>query len=201
LNDARVLAISAVLFVARPAGANGRYPEANQLVGDASDPAHLVLRATYGIVQSTSSGLAWSYVCEESVGFSGEWDPPLAVTGDGTLLAGLPTGLARTVDRGCAFTRASVPIADRAIRDLALDPSAPARAVAVESPLTPRSGFRALVAETVDHGASWTSLGLLSSDFEPTTIEVAKNGRIYVMGAPPSRFLAMLLRSDDRGAT
>jgi hypothetical protein len=209
---AAIAMLSANLFALRVVSANGRYPEANQLVIDPTDARRLVLRATYGIVQSFDNGATWAWVCEEKVGFSapdpriptevvGVWDPPLGVGGDGTLLAGLPDGLATTSDRACTWTRSGDPLTGLAVRDLAVDPDNPARAVAVTLPAT--GDVRAFVAETLDHGRSWTRRGPLPEDFTPTTIEVAKGrpSRLYVSGTLPASRLGYLLRSDDGGAT
>ena len=41
------------------AAANGRMPGANDVMFDPNDPQHLVLRATFGVVQSFDGGKTW----------------------------------------------------------------------------------------------------------------------------------------------
>jgi hypothetical protein len=210
---AAIATLSALLLAPRLGRANGRYPEANQLVVDPADERHLVLRATYGIVQSFDGGATWGWVCEEKIGVSapdpripnqlpGIWDPPIAVTGDGTILAGLPDGLSSTGDRGCTWSPNTDVLVGHAVRDLAVDPDNPARAALVTLFETGETG-RAFVAETLDHGRSWTRRGDLPEDFTPTTIEIAKGrpSRWYVSGTLPASRLGYVLRSDDAGVT
>src|SRR5262245_12927572 len=89
-----VAVAASVGLAATTAHANGRYPEANQLVVDrGGDPARLVLRTTYGLVQSTDAGKTWRWICEDAIGYSGEWDAPIGIAGDATILAGTPSGI------------------------------------------------------------------------------------------------------------
>ncbi len=79
--------------------ANGRFPRA-QTVLESGDT--LVLRATFGLMVSRDRGKNWDWVCEQAMGFTGAWDPPLALASDGTLFIGLEKGL-RTTKDGCVF--------------------------------------------------------------------------------------------------
>src|SRR5262245_5014330 len=49
------------------ARANGRYPLAQQLLVDPSDPGHLLLRSTYGVLTSDDAGSTWSWLCESGI--------------------------------------------------------------------------------------------------------------------------------------
>jgi hypothetical protein len=92
-----VTALSA--YTERAAQANGRFPRA-QTVLEKGDL--LVLRATFGLLLSHDRGKSWDWICEQAMGFSGAWDPPLALGDDGTIFIGLEKGLRSTKD-GCGF--------------------------------------------------------------------------------------------------
>ena len=71
------VALAASLALASgTASANGRYPNADMLIVDPGEPSHLVLRATFGTLVSRDGGQRWSWICEESIGYTG--DPALA---------------------------------------------------------------------------------------------------------------------------
>ena len=96
-----VLAVTlTTLYPGRRALANGRFPSAQQLAlsPPGGDPNLVVLRTTFGIVVSRDAGKSWSWICERALGFTGEWDPPLAVTKDGRIWVGLSDGLRSTAN-------------------------------------------------------------------------------------------------------
>ena len=58
------VSLVAALFVATPsARANGRFPGASQLVVDPSNDQRIVVRATFGVLQTTDRGATWRWVC------------------------------------------------------------------------------------------------------------------------------------------
>ncbi len=192
-------ALVALALVTGSARANGRFPAAAQLVVDPTDGARIVVRTTFGLLQSTDSGKTWRWICEQQVGFAGTFDPAIVLHG-GVLLAGLPDSISRTVDRGCTWSRAGAPVRNEYWIDLA----ATDRLIAVSSPIDPALGFRALVVESRDLGATWTlTASPLPEDLAPATIDVAPSrpSRIYVSGVGPFKRFATVARSDDFGAT
>lgn len=197
-----------LLVSATAARANGRYPAANQLVEDPSDPSHIVVRATYGILETIDGGASWSWICEPAVGYTGNEDPALGVTADGSLLVGFFDGLAASHDRGCTWSLAEGPLGGQYVTDLAVDRADPSHAVLVTSTGKPGDGgaptYEGLVAETLDDGATWHTLGAgLPSEFLALTIETAKSDpdRVYVSGKLFPSQAGAIERSDDRGAT
>ncbi len=100
-----VAALALVLLAGAPAArANGRFPAAQYVIvgpGAASDT--IALRATYGVLLSRDAGRTFRWLCEESIGYAGEYDPTLAMTADGALHVGIPDGLAQSRD-ACTFT-------------------------------------------------------------------------------------------------
>jgi len=193
------------------AHANGRMPGANDLVFTPGEPARIVARATFGLVQSADRGATWSWICEQAIDISGVIaDPPIAVSMDGTLTLLPPTGSALvSADRGCNWTRAGAPLAEKRGADLTVDPSDPKRLLVITSTLrtidaTGFGMYENLVVETRDDARTWQLLATLPTDFEAETIEVAHSDprRIYVSGSDArDPRLGIMLRSEDGGVT
>jgi hypothetical protein len=197
---------------------NGRMPGATELVVDANDPGHLVARATFGLIQSFDRGASWQWICEQAINVSGEYDPPMAVAADGSIVllppladadSGLPPGGALVSrDRGCSWSAAPAPLQGRRGVDLALDPSDRAHVVVILSGVaTIDAGlvaFYNIVVETRDSAKTWMQVAELPSDFGAETIEIAPSdaNRIYVSGtASADPMLGVLERSEDGGRT
>ena len=180
------------------ARANGRYPIANQLVISPSNPAHLVLRTTFGLVLSVDQGKSFSWVCEKAAGFVNNEDPPLEVSGDDSIFVASSQALSISHDGGCAWQKS---LEELTIVDADVDQSQPQRAVAVAS-LYLDGGTRSGLEQTTDNGRTWHSLG---TDFEglPATVALAPSDpqRIYASGTATNDALTPLIStSADNGA-
>ncbi len=187
----------ALTAIRSPVAANGRFPNATQLVASPADPKHFLLRTTYGVIQTFDNGGTWAWSCERAVGYSGAFDPAFAISGTGAVLAGLSDGLARSGDRGCEWAR-QPSLAGKYVIDLAVDPRNAMRVVGVTA------GERASVIESIDGGATWLTVSELDADVRAETLDAtASDGqRLYVSGAlsgDPNN--GVLLRSDDGGRT
>lgn len=217
MNRYQRLAFAAPLaawgLFASPAFANGRFPAADQLIIDPSDPKHIVVRTTFGFVESHDGGKEWFWTCEEIIGRIANGDPPFAVTGDGSVVVAVPfEGVSITHDHGCTWTRAPAPLAGQLAVDVTLEPSDPASLVVLTStndtyldagPDAPPE-FRNLVVETKDHGMTWGLLGVpLARDFIAATIEIAPSdpNRIYASGVFGDPLKGAIERSEDGGKT
>src|SRR5579864_8846068 len=92
-----ILAVVACLFHSTTVFANGRFPHSRRLLEDPSDPRHLLLAATYGILTTWDRGQHWYDFCEalfagdsayisdplvDLVGGSGDAGTPLAALVD-----------------------------------------------------------------------------------------------------------------------
>jgi MYXO-CTERM domain-containing protein len=200
-----VVAVALSLSFASVASANGRFPYANQLVVDPSDNKHIVLRTTYGVVQTFDSGANWKWLCETSVGYGGKFDPAIGVTKTGRILIGLFDGLSSSSDRGCSFERVGVDIFTKQyVIDLVVEQKDPSRVVAITSTGLGDAGFHVAVGESLDSGATWKAAGVdLPKDFNSETIEVApsRTERIYASGIVGMPRVGAIEKSDDRGAT
>jgi hypothetical protein len=196
------LACAVVLWSA-PSAANGRFPQASQLVVDPNDKSHIVLRSTFGVLQSTDAGVSWKWICERSVGYTGVFDPAIGITRDLTLVS-LPDGLSHSSDRGCSFPRATGVVTGRYVIDVAVDASNLQHVVGIINPddvSTP--GFRAPYAESIDSGHTWTQRSEFPEDFVPFTVDVAPSSpkRIYASGKGAFALFGVIVRSDDGGDT
>lgn len=185
------------------AHSNGRFPSAGHVEVDPANPAHLVLRATYGLVFTLNGGGRWEWVCEEAMSFAGIWDPPIAIIKGGVVLAGLPDGLVVSSPDACDFSRVGA-LEGQLVADLALDKTNPNRAVVITS--TPiDAAFDSRVFRTTDGGVTFSQVGnAFPSNFRALTIDVAPSDpkTFYVSGVfsgPPA--MGALLRSVDSGMT
>lgn len=200
-----LLAFAAVTCISGLAAANGRFPYANHLVVDPKDPTHLVVRTTYGIIQSFDAGTSWKWICEKAGGYGGVFDPAVDVTSTGRMLVGLFDGLSSSTDRGCTFATQPAPVAKEYVIDLVVEPKDPSHALALTSTGLGAAGFHVVVFQSLDAGAIWTQAGVdLPKDFNSETIEVApsRTDRIYasgIVGVMPRQGIIEV--SDDRGAT
>jgi hypothetical protein len=187
----------ATLVGERSAHANGRYPAADQIVVDPGDPSHLLLRATFGLLQSRDGGRTWSWICEAAVGFTG--DPALAVFGGGALLAGYFGSLSTSREQGCGWGAVDLDIGYRYPFDATLDPGDPAHAIVVAGSV---DGARSASLLSVAASGVIDAVLPMGEGFVPTTVEVAPSNpaRIYVTGIVENT-ATLLLRSDDRGQT
>lgn len=200
------LASAVVLSLAGPSAANGRYPAAGLIALDPSDPNHIVVRATYGLLSTDDGGSTWTWLCEQSVGFSDNEDPMVAMTKDGTLLAGVFKGLSVSRDRGCDWSFVGGDLTERYIVDLSTEKGAPERAVAIASNGIGGGKFLTQVYETSDNGTTWTQAGVnLPEDFLGLSIDAAPSDPqiLYVTGrfGSQSSYQGAIQRSMDRGAT
>jgi photosystem II stability/assembly factor-like uncharacterized protein len=178
-----------------PALANGRFPAADQILVDPSDPAHFALRATFGVLQSRDAGHSWTWICEAAVGYMG--DPALALLGGGNLLAGFFGSVAVSAEQGCAWGVRTLDTQYQYAFDATLDPADPSRAWVLTVSV---DGTRQVSLLSVDAtGAIGTTLPV-GQGFVPSTVEVAPSDpqRIYVTGAIENE-PSIVLRSQDGG--
>jgi hypothetical protein len=214
LAFASVFTLFAASLGPRSASANGRFPAADQLIVNPTDPTNIAVRTTFGFVESHDSGKTWLWTCEELIGRIQAQDPPFTITGDGSLVVAVPfEGVSVSHDRGCTWTRAEEPLTGQLAVDVTREPSDPAAMVVLTSTNdTPpdagtgaRQEFRNLVVETKDNGRTWALLGVpIARDFIAATIEIANTDpqRIYTSGVfgDPMRQGA-IERSEDGGKT
>jgi hypothetical protein len=162
---------------------NGRFPEAQAIVspppGVTGGAARtLYLRATFGVIVSRDGGTTWQWICEQTLGFDGTWDPPLVVGKDAELFIGLSDGIRTTTD-GCVTTKIAG-LDGELITDLTTDPTG-AQIVALTATPSKPSGVVWIDAKSRKverHGAV--------AGVRLETVEVAPSNptRIYLTGVP-----------------
>ncbi len=191
------MAATWVGLASTPVLANGRYPNADMLIVDPSDPSHLVLRATFGTLVSTDAGRRWSWICEDAIGYAEVGDPALTVLAGGNLLHAFLGNVTVSAAAGCSYSPLPIPGDGRFAIDVTLDPLDPTRAWVLASGLMGRRQ-----ASLLDVNATSATPSVVAEDFVPSTIEVARSRpeRMYVVGFDGS-FQSTLLASDDRGQT
>jgi len=181
----------------REARANGRFPQAQAILTvPGGDGAVVFMRTTFGILVSRDAGKSWRWICERALGYSGIWDPPIAVTRDGRLWVGLERGLVSTVD-GCTV-ESSRELDGEQVKDITVDTRGETAWV-----LTGAPDKRGAVWRRKGLAGAWERSGQLPENIHPMTIEVAPSSpsRLYVSGQPYGTVRGWLWRSDDGGKT
>jgi len=199
--------VALLLCAARDVRANGRFPAASQLVVDRTDPLHLFVSATYGLLVSADAGESWSRICEAAFGSKGTEDAAIAVM-NRTLLAGVYAGLSVSRDgAGCDFAFAAGPLAHETVVDVAIERAFPEHALAIASTAHAEDAsftFQNLLAESFDNGQSFQLVGApLPDDLEALTVDSAPSDptRVYVSGISVAATQnGVIERSSDRGA-
>lgn len=191
--------------------ANSRLPGANQLLFSRRDTNLVLLRTTFGILFSHDGGNTWTWLCEDALGVSSTSteDPSLALTANGSLVAGFSKGLSVSPDTGCNWTQSGA-LANQFVVDLTVRPDAPDVVLALTSTYAQGvadggPGYAQQIYESDDDGTDWSARGTpLDPSMLVTTLEVSATdpNRIYVSayraGASPK---ASLFVSSDGAAT
>ena len=204
------------LTLAAPAAANGRFPQANQLVFSPQDPTLVVMRSTFGLLISHDNGATWQWVCEAAIGLgAAQEDPSYGVTQTAAIVGGLWPGLSVSPDTGCNWAFAGGALANQRIADLVVRADDPHVVLALTGTWVPGAGageggasayYRSQVFQSTDDGAHWSALGApIDPSVTVTTLEVAKSDpqRLYVSGTRGSGAdrTAQLFVSLDDGAS
>ncbi len=186
--------------VPREAAANGRYPAAQYVVRGGGVTA---LRATWGLLLQRGAGEPFGWVCEEALGYAGDFDPSIAVDARGDVLVGLFDGLARLSPETCGVSR----VADAAgLGIVDVDATRDGqRLVALWSSgfVSGADGITAGLLRSRDGGATWERSPLATRDVLWTTVEIdrADPARLWFTGVRVSPRAVLFARSDDFGAT
>jgi hypothetical protein len=75
--------VLASLLIAGVAHANGRSPQTIGVYPKPGEPQTLYVATTFGLLSSTDEGCTMRWMCEQSIGYGGTWDPLYAVGSDG----------------------------------------------------------------------------------------------------------------------
>ncbi|HEV7557267.1 MAG TPA: hypothetical protein VGO00_17490, partial [Kofleriaceae bacterium] len=136
------------------AHANGRAPTTNGMYFKPGDAHSLYVRSTFGLLISHDDGCTFDWVCEDNIGYSGNFDPDYAITSDGTIFATTPHGLRASHDGGCSFATVTP---DESVDSLDLSSTG---AVWIG---TATAGVSNDIYQSIDGGATFQSVGLATS--------------------------------------
>jgi len=211
MRRARALALSlagaTTTFVPAIAKANGRFPDAQQLVVDARDEAHIAVQTTYGFIHTTDHGAHWYWTCEDAASYGGILDPPIAIVEGGALIAGVFDGLVVSSPDACTYAFAGGELAQRFFLDVSTMKQDPSHAIALSSDGKGSNMFDTRVWKTTDAAVSWSQLGAaLPTSFLAFTLDAAPDDEdlLYVSGFTvlgSDDYQGSLAISTDAGAT
>ena len=194
--------LAALFCVPRVPSANGRFPQAQQVVigpGPRSDV--IALRVTFGLILSTDGGRTFRWLCEEGMYFPdvprNDYDPGVEVDARGAVVFSYASGIRHSSD-GCESV--DVPGTPRRnFMDLTSDPTG-RTLYAVEATDGMRPAVWRIDGMTRESVRSEVSVPELQF-FD--TIEVAPSNprRLYVSARAGVDFQPVFYRSDDGGMT
>jgi hypothetical protein len=197
-----VALVTAVLALGPAARANGRYPAASLVVFDPGDAAHLVVSATFGLLESRDGGKTFAWRCESALGVGGQQDLMTAITASGATVTAKFDGMATSRD-GCSIDFPPE-LMGRNIGDLSLSANEPHALLAFYLDSRPDGGFDSQIVRSEDDGRTWAQWGSpLATDLLPLTIDIAPSdaSRVYLSARLDMKgdFASVLLRSTDGG--
>jgi hypothetical protein len=196
----RVVSLGALclLYTSSVALANGRFPKAQMFVRGKSEN-EVIVRTTFGLVNIQLTPRKLNWVCEEALGFSGTWDPPLARDTKGRLWVGLEHGVRVMPEGALCKGEGTTRIPEESIGDLA------ETARGIIGVTSTRGRAPRLFRQSA--GATGPDVELLASGpmgmrFETLEAAPSRPDWIYVTGADyDKKPLAHLYRSRDGGKT
>jgi hypothetical protein len=205
MRPAVVAALAVIAATAPgPAAGHGSFPRTSTLTIAPGDGGDLYLGTTFGLLHSADDGWHWYWMCADSIGYGGTFDPKYEIAADGTIYATTTFGLRVSRDGGCSFELASAPPAGGGeVVDLWVD----AVDVASDGTLwlaTAQVGVPNRVWKSSDRGVTVTAVDLSSETAWWKSLKVAPSDprRIYVTGyqlAPTHE--PFVYRSGDGGET
>jgi hypothetical protein len=200
-----VVVLAALIAWPSLASANGRFPASTDVTWRRGDHTDLYLGATIGLLKSEDDGREFYWICEENIGYSGDFDPIYAVDDDATIYAATFDGVRVSRDGGCSFETATEDapkgpgrIAGYWIGALDLAPDGDLWIGTAETGL-PNAVYR-----STDRAQTFQVIGLESGTAWWKSLKVAPSDpdRIYVAGYQVSPTEEIFLRrSDNDGQT
>jgi hypothetical protein len=178
--------VVALLLVGGVAHANGRSPQTIGIFPKPGEPQTLYLATTFGLLETKDEGCTFRWMCEQSIGYGGTWDPAYAIGSDGTIFATTYEGLRISRDGGCSFetATANLPAADpNRIADIWIDALdlGPTGEIWVG---TAETGHSNDVFVSTDNGVTFSARGMMSPEIWWKSVKVAKSNPavVYISG-------------------
>ena len=154
---------------------NGRAPQTVGVFLKPGDPQTIYLATTFGLLASTDEGCTFRWMCEDSIGYGGTWDPAYAIGSDGTIFAPTPDGLRVSRDGGCTFSTAT---ADVWVDALDIGPTGEVWFATAET-----AGTNDIFASQ-DNGMTFNPRGMMSIEVWYKSVKVAPSNPalVYITG-------------------
>jgi uncharacterized protein (TIGR03382 family) len=176
----------ALLLVAGVAHANGRGPQTIGIYPKPGEPHTFYLATTFGLLVTHDEGCTFRWMCEQSIGYAGIWDPAYAIGSDGTIFATTYDGLRVSRDGGCTFATATaeLPTDDpNRIAGMWVDALdiGPTGEIWVGTAATAHTND---VYVSLDNGVTFASRGMLSPEIWWKSVKVAPSNpaTVYITG-------------------
>jgi hypothetical protein len=180
------------------AEANGRMPAAVGIVNDQAQPDRVLVPVTFGLLVSDDAGAAFSWICEQAIGVTGErWDPQVVQLPGRILVSTEMMGVTASTDGGCTFASVGGPLATQHVSRLTL--ASDGRTVLVA---TAKLGSKNGVFTSTD-GVTFTESSMASDARVFDSVEGASGdpNRVYATSLSLAFDDAMLHVSSDGGRT
>lgn len=194
----RLLAlVSLVVGALAPATAmaNGRNPHTVGIYFRPGDAQSMYVSTTFGLLSSKDAGCTFNWMCEQSIGYGGTWDPHYAVSMDGTIFATTFEGLRVSRDGGCSFTTAP------GTQGLWIDAVTIGPTGEVWVAIAQTGGISDVLSSK-NNGATFESRGKASPEIWWKSVQVAPSNpaRVYITGYQVANTpSAYFFRSDNGG--
>ncbi len=200
LVAAALVFVCALVASPERASANGRYPSAQYVVRGRGTT---VLRATWGLLVQRAPDAPFAWVCEDALGFSGDFDPSIAIDARGEVLVGLFDGLSQLSTSTCGVRRVA---GTEGLGIVDVDASSDGgRLVALWSSgfVSSAEGITGGLFRSLDGGARWERAPMVTRDVLWDTVEIdrADPDRLWFTGVRLRPRRVVFARSDDFGAT
>ena len=153
-----VAAAAAGILVANSALGNGRFPAAGHIAVDPTDPGPVMVRTTYGLLTTRDGGATWDWICEQAVGWTGQFDPSIAITADGSVIAGIYDRLSVAHRDACSWASAP-PLDQKNVVDVSTERSSPSSAIALTSSGIGGGMYLTELWASPDNAAAWAKAG------------------------------------------
>lgn len=85
------------------ASANGRFPATTNLKFQPGNDSLILLPTTFGLLLSEDDGTSFRWICEDTVGYGGTFDPDYAINTAGDIYATTFEGLQVSTDGSCTY--------------------------------------------------------------------------------------------------
>jgi len=204
LPVSRFLAFAAIgVTAARPAHANGAFPDEFSIHFPAANPQRIYLGANFGLLVSEDDGATWRYACEpwvvssSNAALSNENVSFYQLTAGGAMIATSVT-VTRTADDACTWPTSGGAITGAAVDDIFPDPSDSTFVLAIVATAT-----GSYIVGSHDGGATFDATHLFDTSDILTGIEIAKSNGNFVYATSVSPVVggtAKFFSSSSRGA-